>query len=190
MNDLGILPFTLLLAAGIDLLLIIAVLKIHRESIRRIGLHWNRWKSNIAVGLAVVPLLLVVNMAVIWIFQAYLPQYYTEVNPLTENVRTFGQLCLFIITAIFAGGIQEELQRAFILDRFDRYLGGAGVGLVLWSIAFGLNHYVQGAQGIVTAGIFSIIFGSLFLIRRSLLGPIVAHSIYNALILLGYWSFR
>jgi uncharacterized protein len=110
-----------------------------------------------------------------------------ETNPLIEIIRTPQQLGLFIFSALIAGGIKEELQRAFILSRFRKYLGGSLAGLILWSLAFGAGHYAQGVQGIVVASIFGFIFGMIYLISGSLVAPIVAHSIYDTLALLGYW---
>jgi membrane protease YdiL (CAAX protease family) len=104
-----------------------------------------------------------------------------------EIIQTPQQLALFIFSALVAGGIKEELQRAFILNRFRRYLGGAWVGLVIWSLAFGAGHYVQGVQGIVIASLYGFVFGITYILSGSLLAPIVAHSVYDTLALLAYW---
>ena len=94
---------------------------------------------------------------------------------------------MFIIAGIVAGGIKEELQRAFILRRFSHHLGGAGIGLVTWSLVFGAGHYSQGVQGMCAASILGFIFGILYLIRGNLILPITAHAVYNTLTLLIYW---
>ena len=190
LKNVGVLSSSLILESGITFLLLWMVLKVRRERVQNIGLHWNRWKLNLGIGLGLVPFLFIINSLVARFFQACLPGYFTEKNPLTENIRSTQDLGLFIVAAVIAGGIQEELQRAFILNRFDRYLGGAGIGLVLWSIAFGLGHYIQGMQAIVAAGIFSIVFGMVYLGTRSLIAPITAHGIYNSLALLQYWLLR
>ncbi len=54
------------------------------------------------------------------------------------------QAAIFLVVVVLAGGVREELQRAFILHRFDQRLGGARVGLVLFTIAFGAFHLDQG----------------------------------------------
>jgi uncharacterized protein len=181
--------FFLLLEAGITILLLILVITTHRETSFSLGLHWYQWKSNILIGLSLVPFLFLINMIVALAFRFYLPRYYIEKNPLTEIIQTPSQLALFIISALVAGGIKEELQRAFILNRFGRYLGGAGLGLILWSLVFGAGHYVQGWQGIVITTICGFVFGVTYLLRKSLIGPIVAHSIYDILALLTFWFY-
>jgi membrane protease YdiL (CAAX protease family) len=179
----------ILLESALTFLFLFVILKAHRETISGLGLRWIHWKSNFFIGLAVAPCLLLINAFIALIFRNFLPNYYLEKNPLTEGIQTPFQLGLFILAALIAGGIKEELQRAFIIRRFRRYLGGAGLGLLLWSFAFGAGHYVQGVQGIVTATIYGLIFGLLYLIRGSLIGPIVAHGTYDTLALLLFWVF-
>ena len=177
----------LLLESAIAVLILAVILKTRRETVSSLGLRWHRWKTHMALGLAIVPFLFLVNGVVAAVFRTYFPQYYLEKNPLTHLVQTPQQLVLLIFSALIAGGIKEELQRAFILTRFRLYLGGAGVGLVLWSIGFGAGHYVQGVQGIVTAGVYGLIFGIVYLQSGSLIAPIVAHGAYDSLALIAYW---
>jgi uncharacterized protein len=182
-----VLSVFLLLESTIALLIFACILGTHRETISSLGLRWHRWKSHLAVGLALVPLLFVLNGVIAVVFRTYFPKYYLEENPLIQLIQTPQQLALLVFSALIAGGIKEELQRAFILTRFRLYLGGAGLGLVLWSIGFGAGHYVQGVQGVVTAGIYGLIFGIVYLQSGSLIAPIVAHSAYDSLALLAYW---
>ncbi len=188
-SDVRFMAVFLLLESCITFLLLALILKLHRESIRSIGWQWSRWKSNLFLGLALVPVLFMINALVSFALRTYLPEYYTERNPLIEIIHTPQQLALLIFSALVAGGIKEELQRAFILNKFRRYLGGAGVGLILWSLAFGAGHYVQGVQGIFIATVYGLIFGLIYLLSGNLIAPIVAHSAYDTLALLGYWLF-
>lgn len=185
--DAPVVSAFVLMEAGITLVLLVVVLKAHRETICSLGLQWDRWKSNLLLGLGLVPLFFLINAVAAFVFRVYLPKYYTEQNPLTEMIQTPQQLALFIFSALVAGGIKEELQRAFILSRFRRYLGGAWLGLLLWSFAFGAAHYVQGVQGIALATLYGFIFGILYLATGSLIAPIVCHGAYDTIALLAYW---
>ncbi len=190
MNDSIVVAGFILLEAGICFLLLALVLTIHREKLSDLGLCWKEWKPNLIVGLALIPLLFLSNAAVSFIFQLYLPQYYVERNPLTEIIHTPQQLALFIFSVLIAGGIKEELQRAFILTRFRQHLGGAKLGLVLWSVVFGAGHYIQGVQGVIIATVFGFAFGAVYIIRGNLIAPIIAHGIYDTSALLMYWFFQ
>jgi membrane protease YdiL (CAAX protease family) len=189
-NDSRIISIYLLMESCISFLILAAILKLHREPISSLGLNWNCWKSNLLIGLVLVPFLFLINIIIATLFKTYLPEYYLDKNPLSQSIHTPFQLSLFIFSALIAGGIKEELQRAFILNRFRSYLGGAEAGLVLWSIAFGAGHYIQGFQGVVIATILGIFFGLVYLKRKSLIAPILSHGIYDALALLAYWYLR
>jgi uncharacterized protein len=189
LQDVRFVTGFVLFEATITLLLIAALLKAHGEKLEAYGLRMDRFRANFRLGLVVVPLLFLVNILISVVFKAFLPQYSMDRNPLMDTIHSWPELVLFIISALFAGGIKEEVQRAFIITRFDRYLGGARVGLVLWSLAFGLGHYIQGVQGIVVATLFGVVFGAIYIARRNLVAPIVAHGLYDTMALLGYWFF-
>ena len=105
-----------------------------------------------------------------------------ETNPLEEmasggvaNVLAFG------VVGILAGGVREELQRAFMLRRFEQHLGGARVGVLVLSVAFGLGHFVQGWDAAITTGVLGAVWAVLYLRRRSSVAPIVSHAGFNSL---------
>ena len=186
-TDAGFLVTFLLLESAVTFFILRIFMKAREETLRALGLRWRHWKKHVLTGFLVVPLLLVINSIIGAAFHAFLPEYALEKNPLTEMIHSPRQLVLFIIASIIAGGIKEEMQRAFILRRFRHHLGGAGVGLIVWSLVFGAEHYVQGIQGMCVAAILGFVFGVLYLMRGNLIGPITAHSAYNTLTLLIYW---
>jgi membrane protease YdiL (CAAX protease family) len=185
--DIRVLAGFLLLEAAVTLVLLHLVMKAHGEKLRDFGLSWQHWRSDVLFGLAIVPILFGVNGVVTVLFRTYLPQLLQEHNPLAELVRTPQDLALFTGTALIAGGIKEELQRAFILRRFQAFLGGANLGLIVWSAMFAIGHTIQGWQGVVVAGIYGLVFGILYLARGTLIAPMVAHGVYDAVALFGYW---
>ena len=188
--DTAVVVGSLLLDACITFILLWIVMHAHRERLQDFGMRAQRWKEHAVVGLALVPVLFFANALITQLFRLYLPQFYLDRNPLTEVIKTPFDLGFFILSAWIAGGIKEELQRAFILTRFRHHLGGSGLGLFVWSVAFGAGHYVQGLQGMVAATLFGFLFGAVYLMRRSLVAPIVAHGVYDTLALLGYWYYR
>jgi len=187
LTNFGFLIGTVLLETAITLILLAMVLKAHRRTLRSLGLRWEEWKTEMRIGLAIVPFLFLVNVLVMGGLRVFLPSHAPEHNPLMDLIRSPGQLGLFVLSALVAGGIKEELQRAFIITRFHEQLGGARLGLVLWSIAFGAGHYLQGLAGVLVAGILGFIFGAVYLLRGSIVAPMVAHGLYNTLSLIGYW---
>jgi len=78
-----------------------------------------------------------------------------------------------------AGGVREEIQRGFVLRRFEQYLGGGAVGLVVSSALFGLGHLEQGHDVSLATAALGAFWGAVFLARRSILGPMIGHAGFN-----------
>ncbi len=102
-------------------------------------------------------------------------------NPLEALIQRPRDMWLFALVVIVAGGIREEIQRAFILHRFEGWLGGATVGLVLSSIAFGAGHLLQGLDAAIATGLLGVFWGIVYIRRRSAIAPMVSHSGFNLL---------
>jgi membrane protease YdiL (CAAX protease family) len=187
LTDVRLITGFLLVESVLAFALLLLILRAHGETLKDFGLSLNSWRLDSLLGMAVVPVLFALNLAVAAVFQVFFPRSFLEHNPLTGLIHTPKDLGLFIVAALIAGGFKEELQRAFILRRFQAHLGGARVGLVLWSFVFGIGHYVQGTQGVVAASLFGLIFGLVYLWRGSLIAPMVAHGAYDTIALLGAW---
>ena len=95
-------------------------------------------------------------------------------------MRTPLDTAIFGVVAILAGGVREELQRAFILHRFDQRLGGAWVGLFFFSVLFGALHFNQGFDVAIAVGTLGVFWGVLYIKRRSAILPMVNHAGFNA----------
>lgn len=189
LNDIRLVTGFLILEASITLILLMIVFRLHGESWTSLGFRKEAWLQDSLLAVGLIPVLFLINIVISEAFRIFLPSYYTERNPLVDLIRTPRDLMLFVFSGVYAGGIKEELQRAFIIRRFDHHLGGAKLGLILWSIVFGAGHYLQGMQGTIAAGIFGLLFGMLYLLRKSLIPPILAHGLYDTVALMSYWFF-
>jgi membrane protease YdiL (CAAX protease family) len=105
-----------------------------------------------------------------------------DVNPFEALAgNSLREAAMLTLIAIFAGGVREELQRAFLLDRFERHLGPAWLGVVLLSIAFGLGHLLQGRDAAIATGAMGAFWAVVYLRRRSSVAPMVSHGLFNTL---------
>jgi len=130
------------------------------------------WLTAMVFGLAVVTL-----SAARILFPAL---HNVKENPLQDLIQTPAQALILAIVATISGGLREEIQRAFILHRFEQYLGGAHVGLVLYSLVFGLGHSLQGWDAVLTTTLLGAFWGWIYISRRSIVAPVVSHSGFNA----------
>ncbi|MBF8300494.1 MAG: amino terminal protease self-immunity [Acidobacteria bacterium] len=179
-------PAFVLILSVTDTLLVIGLMVVltraHGERVADLWLgrrpSWPEARYG-ALLIPVVALLVVVLMNVVRLVAPSLHNVPT--NPLERMAGTPAQAAMLAVVAIFAGGVREELQRAFLLRRFEQHLGGAGVGVVVLSIGFGLGHFVQGWDAMITTGLLGAFWAVLYLRRRSTVAPLVSHAGFNAL---------
>ena len=133
-------------------------------------------------GALLIPVVFVLVVVLLNALRVLAPGLHNvQVNPLEQLATTPGAAAMFAGVAILAGGVLEEMQRAFLLQRFERHLGGIRVGIVLLSIGFGLGHAVQGWDAVVGTAVLGAFWAVLYVRRRSVVAPMVSHAGFNAL---------
>ena len=137
----------------------------------------HEFKLGVGLTFVVFALAVVVLSAARVFFPAL---HNVKENPLQQLIQTPSQALILALVATISGGLREEIQRAFILHRFEQHLGGARVGLVLYSLVFGFGHSLQGWDAVLATTILGAFWGSVYLMRRSIIAPVVSHSGFNA----------
>jgi membrane protease YdiL (CAAX protease family) len=102
-------------------------------------------------------------------------------NPLQDLIGDGPDLIALAVVLVVAGGIREELQRAFMLRRFERWLGGRTVGVVVSSAGFGAGHLLQGADAAIVTALLGAFWAIVYFWRRSVVSAVVSHSGFNLL---------
>lgn len=109
--------------------------------------------------------------------------------PIAKLFTDRADIPLWLFASVFGGGLVEELSRAFVLTRFERAGGRAGLvlGLAADTFMFGVGHLYQGLGGALTAGFSGLANAGIFLRRRSAVEAITAHAVFDVLgVILGY----
>jgi membrane protease YdiL (CAAX protease family) len=75
--------------------------------------------------------------------------------------------------------VREEIQRGFVLRRFEQYLGGGAVGLLLFSAVFGLGHVEQGRDVALATAVLGAFWGAIYLRRRTVAPAMIGHAGFN-----------
>jgi membrane protease YdiL (CAAX protease family) len=157
-------------------------LRAHGEDPRDVFFGTAPIGPEIRRGIGLIFVALILAAVVMLTVQLLAPRLHNVThNPLQDLIRTPLQAALFGIVVVVAGGVREELQRAFVLRRFERHLGGAAVGVVVWSIAFGAFHKLQGLDAAIATGILGAFWAVVYLWRRSVVAPMVSHAGFNLL---------
>lgn len=150
------------------------------ERLRDLLLGRRPLLSEMRAGIPLIFLAFAIAVTLLLVLQAVAPWLRTVPhNPLQDLVSTPRDALVFGLVLIVAGGLREEVQRAFLLHRFERWLGGAKVGLVITSVAFGLGHFLQGADAAVATAVLGAFWGTVYLRRRSVGATFVSHAGFN-----------
>lgn len=178
--------FTLTLIDTIVLLSLIGWLLVRRgESPRQVFLGDRPVAGEIGIGFLSLPVVIALVVALMTIILRFAPTLRNvPQNPLEAFLGTQTGLAMFLVVVIVGGGIREELQRAFLLHRFRGDLGQPWIGVLITSLAFGLGHTLQGRDAAIITGSLGALWGVMYTLRRSAVGPMVSHSLFNSFELL------
>jgi len=157
--------------------LVVFFLRAHRESPREQLFGSRRARREIGVGIVLIPASFFLATFLLLFIRLSAPTLRNVLhNPLGDLVQTRGDALLFAFVVTVAGGVREEIQRGFVLRRFEQYLGGGVAGLVMFSTLFGLGHLEQGRDVAIATAVLGVFWGAVFLRRRSIVAPMIAHT--------------
>jgi membrane protease YdiL (CAAX protease family) len=164
------------------ILIAVALTRSHGESARRLFFGDRRLLPEVGYGiLLVLPLVALVALALLALQRVVPSLHNVPENPLGAMMKSPRDAAIFALVALVGGGVREEVQRAFLLTRFERHLGGPAVGLVVTSVAFGAGHWLQGWDASLAIGLLGLAWGWIYLRRRSIVAPVVSHAGFNSL---------
>jgi CAAX protease family protein len=173
--------------AALLIALILTMLYAHGERPRNVLFGRRSVAGEAALGVPLVAAALVTAGAVILTIQHFAPSLHTvPENPLQDLLRSPRDAWLFALVVVVAGGVREEIQRAFLLHRFEVWLGGPVVGVLVTSIGFGAGHLFQGLDAAITTGLLGAFWAVIYLRRRSAAAPIVSHAGFDLIQIVPY----
>jgi membrane protease YdiL (CAAX protease family) len=179
------LPFVVALSLADTLLLIgliVVLVRLRGDRPRDLFLGHRPIWPEVRLGVPMTLLALVIAVVVMGVIQVVAPSLHTVPrNPLQDLVSSPGDALVFAGVVVIAGGVREELQRAFLMNRFERWLGGPLVGIVVASLVFGLGHALQGFDAVIATALLGAFWAVVYLRRRSVVAPVVSHSCFNLL---------
>jgi membrane protease YdiL (CAAX protease family) len=162
-------------------LLILIFLTLSGETSRDVFVGRRPVTREVLRGLALVPVIIVGVTAVVLGLRAVAPwMHNVQANPLEGFMHTPLEAAIFAVVVVLAGGVREELQRAFILHRFRQCLGGVKLGLAIFSVTFALLHLDQGYDVAVAVGLLGLFWGVMYIRRGSAVLGMANHAGFNA----------
>ena len=181
-----------LMPADLLLLLAIVVWRIRAggERVPEVLLGQRHWVRECWLGAGLIPVVFGGVVAVMLALRTAWPALHNvDANPFEALIKSPLDALVLGALVVLTGGLKEEVQRAFVLHRFDQHLGGARLGLVLYSLVFGTGHIIQGYDVAIVTALLGLAWGTVFLWRRSLVAPAVSHAGFNAAQILQFMVF-
>ncbi len=163
---------------------IFLLLRLGGEQFGTLGVTRAQWPRHLRTGLVIgCAMFIGLNVALTSVMNSLIPPAPTTGPSITTYFRDPVHLLIFLPIGIFGGGVVEELQRIFVVTRFEKWLGRPGLvlGVALSSIAFGVGHLYQGVGSAIATAVSGLVFALVYLRRRSALEPIVAHAFSDVL---------
>jgi membrane protease YdiL (CAAX protease family) len=191
----GLTPSFVFVLSLVDAVLVVSLIfffiKARGESIRHVLLGDRKVVREGLLGIMLVPVVFLAVVILLGVLLTLVPRLHNVPrNPLEAMVQTPRDAVIFSVVVMIAGGVREEVQRGFIVHRFDQYLGGAAFGVAAYSVAFGLGHLEQGWDAALATGLLGAIWGCVYLVRRSIVAPMVSHAGFNLLQLIKFVTLR
>jgi uncharacterized protein len=180
------LPFiaTLLLADTVVLVaLMVAISMAHGDRLSELWLGHRPIAREALLGLSLVPAIFLLVALLLGGIRFAAPWLHDVPDNPLEGLAAGGtrDAILFGLVAIIGGGVREELQRAFLLRRFERHLGGTVIGVIVLSVAFGLGHVPQGSDAVIVTALLGLMWAVMYVRRRSSVAPVVSHAGFNSI---------
>lgn len=172
--------------------LIVLFLRGHGERPRDVIFGRRPVLIEAAYGVALIFAALAIGIGMLLTVQYAAPWLRTVArNPLQDLIiGSPRDAWLFAVAVLVAGGMREEIQRAFLLHRFEQWLGGRTLGVIVTSAAFGLGHLLQGADAALATALLGAFWGVIYLRRRSAVAPMVSHAGFDLVQIVQFFAGR
>ena len=168
--------------AVVVLALVVALLRANGERLADLGFGARPVRESWLRGLLLAAgLFVLINIVLNSALQALgVPGKPEAVPALFRDPR---EAPLWVWIAVVGGGFTEELQRAFVITRFERQWGRTGLvlGIAADSVMFGLGHSYQGLLAMIGCGLSGLLYALIFLRRRRVADAMAAHAGFDLL---------
>ncbi|WP_418637828.1 CPBP family intramembrane glutamic endopeptidase [Winogradskyella sp.] len=175
-------------------------MKRRKTTWRSLGLGLPKGRREWLVNIGLALLTVIVIFLLMGLILDPILSYYGLEKPgdVADRFQFFlGKPILFIaylVTVVWIGAAlgEELLMRGFLLNRLSDVFGknkmGWIVAMIVHAIIFGLLHIYQGLAGVITTAFIALILGTVYIIAKKRLFPVIlAHLIINTISLTAYY---
>ncbi len=103
--------------------------------------------------------------------------------PISVDPQGTSQLLLACVLVLVIAVAEETIFRGYLILRFQAISKSPAFAVVASAFVFSLGHGYEGSAGVVTVGVMGLIFGLIYLWRRSLVAPMTMHLLQDLLVI-------
>jgi membrane protease YdiL (CAAX protease family) len=157
------------------------LLRLTGEGFRDLGFTRDGLSKQLLTGAGFGLGIFVLNSAVLLPLLEKLTGQHSESNRVMFSSIT--NLAILFVLSIVKGGFMEEFERIFVITRFEKLFGFAGLVLALAvsTILFGFGHAYQGTSAIVGTAVIGFLNALVYLRKRRALEAVAAHAVFDLL---------
>jgi len=165
------------------LAIIALIVRSRRQTATSLGLHRDRWRGNIGVGVGstvAVYLLILVTAPMLWLLWPDMWKLMEEnaqrILALIPKLHPLG----FVGVSLVVGLYEEILFRGFLMTRLRRATGSWPIAVIVSTAIFAALHLVdQTAPAVVWVTVLSLVFSLVTIWRKSIIPAIVGHFLFD-----------
>lgn len=164
------------------------LLRLEQQGWEGVGVRRRDWARHVGIGVGIgLAMFLFLNVALTAALEGMIPRPAPQGPSILSFFAEWKNLIVWLPIGVFGGGVVEELERIFVLTRFEQWLGRPGLvlGVILSSVMFGMGHLYQGVGAALSTAVSGVVFALVFLRRRSALEPMTAHAFSDVIAMVG-----
>ena len=171
-----------LILGSLATLTILWFLRQDRQPLRAVGLHFKNMEDEIWTAFWSLGFIFAFNLAIMVVVSIFMPELAAKLTKERSAVMKLFPLIspiwLILMTA-FVGFYEELVFRGFLITRLGVLTRNIWVAVFLSSLIFGVSHAYQDNLAMVQITVIGFIFGAMFVVRKSLISPILAHMAFD-----------
>jgi membrane protease YdiL (CAAX protease family) len=150
----------------------------NKEPFQSIGLTLRSWWREAIIG-AVLFVPLALGMGLVGRLLRAAGLSFPQETPSFLVPSGGGQITLAFLFLVVVAVSEEVIFRGYLIRRFTALTRNPIASLVLSSAVFAMGHGYERSGGVVGVGILGLVFGAVYLWRKSLVAPMVLHFIQD-----------
>ena len=165
------------------LAIIALIVRSRMQTAASLGLHRDRWRGNIGVGVGstvAVYLSILVTAPILWLLWPDMWKLMEEnaqrILTLVPKLHPLG----FVAVSLAVGLYEEILFRGFLMTRLRRATGSWAIAVIVSTAIFAALHLAdQTAPAVVWVTVLSLVFSLVTIWRKSIIPAIVGHFLFD-----------